>query len=108
MCSLNGSTWVCWTAPLGSALWHRSNLKFQEMDLQHSEWVSVMSADIARCYADHGLQAIVRLVLLCAIKPFGFIARLDYLLIALRHRAVVRAQDCRQNRAEQAFNMGEA
>lgn len=85
--------------PSGSVLRHRFDLMFQEMDLQQpansvetssllfitkmmqqSDMVSVMSADVARYYADHGLLAILPLILPCEMEPFGFISRRDRLL----------------------------
>lgn len=85
--------------PSGSVLRHRFDLMFQEMDLQQpansvetssllfitkmmqqSDMVSLMSADVARYYASHGLLAILPLVLPCEMEPFGFISRRDRLL----------------------------
>jgi DNA-binding transcriptional LysR family regulator len=85
--------------PSGSVLRHKFDLMFQEMDLQQpansvetssllfttkmmqqSDMVSVMSTDVARYYADHGLLSILPLVLPCEMEPFGFITRRDRLL----------------------------
>lgn len=85
--------------PSGSVLRHRFDLMFQEMDLQQptnsvetssllfitkmmqqSDMVSVMSTDVARYYAAHGLLSILPLVLPCEMEPFGFITRRDRLL----------------------------
>jgi len=85
--------------PSGSVLRHRFDLMFQEMDLQQptnsvetssllfitkmmqqSDMVSVMSTDVARYYADHGLLSVLPLALPCEMEPFGFITRRDRLL----------------------------
>ena len=85
--------------PSGSVLRHRFDLMFQEMNLaqptnsvetgsllfitkmmQQSDMVSVMSIDVARYYADHGLLSILPMVLPCEMQPYGFITRRDRLL----------------------------
>lgn len=85
--------------PGGSVLRHRFDLMFQEMNLQQpsnsvetgsllfvtkmmqqSDMVSVMSSDVARYYADHGLLSILPMVLPCEMQPYGFITRRDRLL----------------------------
>lgn len=82
--------------PSGSVLRHRFDLMFQEMNLQQptnsvetgsllfvtkmmqqSDMVSVMSSDVARYYADHGLVSILPMVLPCEMQPYGFITRRD-------------------------------
>ena len=89
--------WI--VAPAGSALRHRFDLMFQELNLpqpvnsvetgsllfitkmmQQSDMVSVISSDVARYYGDHGLLAILPLNLPCDMEPFGFITRRDRLL----------------------------
>jgi len=89
--------WI--VAPAGSALRHRFDLMFQELNLpqptnsvetssllfitkmmQQSDMVSVMATDVARYYSDHGLLAILPIQLPCDMEPFGFITRRDRLL----------------------------
>ncbi|MDO8774330.1 MAG: LysR family transcriptional regulator [Burkholderiaceae bacterium] len=85
--------------PNGSVLRHRFDLMFQEEGLQapvnvietaslmfitkmlqQSDMVSVMAADVARYYADHGLLAILPMSLPCQMDAFGIITRRDRLL----------------------------
>jgi DNA-binding transcriptional LysR family regulator len=92
-----GYGWI--VAPAGSALRHRFDLMFQELNLPHptnsvetssllfiakmmqqSDMVSVMATDVARYYADHGLFSILPINLPCDMEPFGFITRRDRLL----------------------------
>jgi DNA-binding transcriptional LysR family regulator len=92
-----GYGWI--VPPAGSALRHRVDLMFQELNLQQptnsvetssllfitkmmqqSDMVSVMATDVARYYADHGLLSILPLTLPCDMEPFGFITRRDRLL----------------------------
>jgi DNA-binding transcriptional LysR family regulator len=89
--------WI--VAPAGSALRHRFDLMFQELNLPHptnsvetssllfigkmmqqSDMVSVMATDVARHYAGHGLFSILPINLPCDMEPFGFITRRDRLL----------------------------
>ncbi|MEO6291633.1 MAG: LysR family transcriptional regulator [Burkholderiaceae bacterium] len=85
--------------PNGSVLRHRFDLMFQEEGLQapvnvietaslmfttkmlqQSDMVSVVAADVARYYADHGLLAILPMSLPCQMDAFGIITRRDRLL----------------------------
>lgn len=85
--------------PSGSVLRHRFDLMFQELNLpqptnsvetgallfitkmmQQSDMVSVLSSDVARYYAAHGMLSILPLVLPCEMQPYGFITRRDRLL----------------------------
>jgi DNA-binding transcriptional LysR family regulator len=89
--------WI--VAPAGSALRHRFDLMFQELNLpqptnsvetssllfitkmmQQSDMVSVMASDVARYYSDHGLLSILPIQMPCDMEPFGFITRRDRLL----------------------------
>lgn len=89
--------WI--VAPAGSALRHRFDLMFQELNLpqptnsvetssllfitkmmQQSDMVSVMATDVARYYSDHGLLSILPINVPCDMEPFGFITRRDRLL----------------------------
>ena len=89
--------WI--VAPAGSALRHRFDLMFQELNLpqptnsvetssllfitkmmQQSDMVSVMATDVARYYSDHGLLSILPINMPCDMEPFGFITRRDRLL----------------------------
>jgi DNA-binding transcriptional LysR family regulator len=90
-------TWI--VPPSGSVLRHRFDLMFQELNLQQptnsvetgsllfvtkmmqqSDMVSVMSTDVSRYYANHGMLCILPLVLPCEMQPYGFITRRDRLL----------------------------
>jgi DNA-binding transcriptional LysR family regulator len=85
--------------PSGSVLRHRFDLIFQEEGLQapsnvvetasllfttkmlqQSDMLSVVATDVARYYADHGLLAILPMVLPGQMNPFGIITRRDRLL----------------------------
>ncbi len=85
--------------PSGSVLRHRFDLMFQEEGLrapnnvietasllfttkmlQQSDMLSVVAADVARYYADHGLLAILPMALPCQMDAFGIITRRDRLL----------------------------
>jgi len=85
--------------PNGSVLRHRFDLMFQEEGLhapinvietaslmfttkmlQQSDMISVVATDVARYYADHGMLAIVPMVLPCQMDSFGIITRRDRLL----------------------------
>lgn len=98
--SLRDTVDVGWIVPPnGSVLRHRFDLMFQEEGLQapvnvietaslmfitkmlqQSDMVSVMAADVARYYADHGLLAILPMSLPCQMDAFGIITRRDRLL----------------------------
>lgn len=90
--------------PSGSVLRHKFDLMFQETDqqqptnsvetgsllfitkmMQQSDMVSLMAADVARYYADHGLLSVLPLVLPLEMEPFGFITRRDRLLSPAAH-----------------------
>jgi DNA-binding transcriptional LysR family regulator len=90
--------------PSGSVLRHKFDLMFQETDqqqptnsvetgsllfitkmMQQSDMVSLMAADVARYYADHGLLTILPLVLPLEMEAFGFITRRDRLLSPASH-----------------------
>ncbi|MDH4450859.1 MAG: LysR substrate-binding domain-containing protein [Rhodoferax sp.] len=85
--------------PAGSMLRHRFDLMVQQHGLEHpsnvvetsallfickmmqqSDMVSVLSMDVARYYANHGLMSIVPVVMPCEMEPFGFITRRDRML----------------------------
>lgn len=99
--------WI--TPPSGSVLRHRFDLMFQELNLQQpnnnvetssllfvtkmmqqSDMVSVMSIDVARYYASHGLLSILPMVLPCEMQPYGIITRRDRVLSPASH-VVLRA-----------------
>jgi len=94
---LADSGWI--VSPSGSVLRHRFELMFQEEGLktpanvvdtasllfitkmlQQSDMLSVVAADVARYYADHGLLAILPINLPCQMDAFGIITRRDRLL----------------------------
>jgi DNA-binding transcriptional LysR family regulator len=85
--------------PGGSVLRHRFDLMFEEAGLQapsnlvesaspmfmtkmlqQSDMISLIASDVARYYADHGLLAILPMVLSCQMDAFGLITRRDRLL----------------------------
>ncbi len=87
-------SWI--VPPSGSVLRHRFDLMFQEEGLkapnnvvetasimfttkmlQQSDMLSVVAADVARYYADHGLLAILPVTLPCQMDAFGIIIRRD-------------------------------
>jgi DNA-binding transcriptional LysR family regulator len=90
---------ACWIVPpAGSVLRHRFELMFQEqgMDapanvvettallfitrmLQQSDMLAVLSTDVARYYAQHGLIAPLPIQLACTMDAFGIISRTDRL-----------------------------
>jgi DNA-binding transcriptional LysR family regulator len=87
----------CWIVPpVGSVMRHKFDLMFQELDLPQltnrvetssllfltkmmlqSDMVSIMAADVAQYYSDHGMLRILPVVLPCEMEPFGFITRRD-------------------------------
>jgi len=87
-----GAGWI--VPPTGSVLRHRFDLMFQEVGLQapvnvietaallftskmlqQSDMIGVISTDVARYYADHGLMELP-----CHMDAFGIITRRDRLL----------------------------
>ena len=85
--------------PAGSVLRHRFELMFQEAGLkppmnvietaallfitrmlQQSDMLCVVSAEVARYYAAHGIVVIVPLEMPCHMDDFGFITRSDRVL----------------------------
>lgn len=84
--------------PEGSVLRHRFDLMFQEAGLapptniiettallfitrmlQRSDMVSIVSTDVARYYAAHGMVSLLPLTLACGMDAFGIITRRDRL-----------------------------
>jgi len=113
--------------PSGSVLRHRFDLMFQEMNLQYpansvetssllfitkmmqqSDMVSVISAEVARYYADHGLLAILPLMMPCEMEPFGFISRRDRLLSPAATVLLSALKASALTVYGKKFNMGEA
>ncbi len=94
---LNDLLDFCWIVPpVGSVMRHKFDIMFQELDLPQltsrvetssqlfltkmmlqSDMVSIMAADVARYYSDHGMLRILPVVLPCEMEPFGFITRRD-------------------------------
>ena len=54
-----------------------SSLLFLTKMMLQSDMVSIMAADVARYYSDHGMLRILPVVLPCEMEPFGFITRRD-------------------------------
>ncbi len=85
--------------PSGTVLRHRFELMFQEEGLdapadviettallfitkmlQGSDMLAVISADVGRYYAEHGMMALLPLAMPCRMDGFGLITRTDRLL----------------------------
>lgn len=85
--------------PLGTVLRHRFELMFQRASLrvpanlvetsallfvtrmlEHTDMLAVLSVDVARYYAAHGMLAVLPLELPCHMDDFGIISRTDRLL----------------------------
>jgi len=92
-----GEGWI--VPPAGSVLRHRFDLMFQEEGLeapanliettallfltrmlQRSDLLAVIATDVARYYAQHGMVALLPIVLPCKMDAFGLITRSDRLL----------------------------
>ena len=54
-----------------------ASIMFTTKMLQQSDMLSVVAADVARYYADHGLLAILPVTLPCQMDAFGIIIRRD-------------------------------
>jgi len=97
LAALEKQPWI--VPPLGSVLRHRFDLMFQEAGLapprqiietasllfltrmlQQTDFVAVVSTDVARYYAAYGMVAILPMQLRCAMDAFGIITRTDWLL----------------------------
>jgi DNA-binding transcriptional LysR family regulator len=91
------ATWV--VPPLASVLRHRFELMFQRASLappsnvvetpallfitrvlEQSDMIAVLTGDVARYYAAHGMVAILPLPMDCQMDDFGIITRADKLL----------------------------
>lgn len=97
LAELAESGWI--VPPAGSVLRHRFELMFQELGvrppvnlietgallfttkmLHMSDMLSVLSTDVSRYYAEHGLLAILPMELACQMEAFGIITKRDRLL----------------------------
>ncbi|MFX1677203.1 LysR substrate-binding domain-containing protein [Paraburkholderia sp. A2WS-5] len=91
------ATWV--VPPVGSVLRHRFELMFQRASLappsnvvetpallfitrvlEQSDMIAVLTEDVARYYATHGMVAVLPLPMDCQMDDFGIITRADRLL----------------------------
>jgi DNA-binding transcriptional LysR family regulator len=91
------ATWV--VPPVASVLRHRFELMFQRASLaqpsnvvetpallfitrvlEQSDMIAVLTGDVARYYAEHGMVAILPLPMDCQMDDFGIITRADRLL----------------------------
>jgi DNA-binding transcriptional LysR family regulator len=91
------ATWV--VPPVGSVLRHRFELMFQRASLappsnvvetpallfitrvlEQSDMIAVLTEDVARYYATHGMVAILPVPMDCQMDDFGIITRADRLL----------------------------
>ncbi|CAB3792860.1 HTH-type transcriptional regulator GbpR [Paraburkholderia caffeinitolerans] len=91
------ATWV--VPPVGSVLRHRFELMFQRASLappsnvvetpallfitrvlEQSDMIAVLTEDVARYYAVHGMVAVLPLQMDCQMDDFGIITRADRLL----------------------------
>jgi len=94
---LEGQPWI--VPPSGSVLRHRFDLMFEEAGLtpprqlietesllfltrmlQQTEYIAVVSTDVARYYAAYGMVAMLPIPLACSMDAFGIITRTDWLL----------------------------
>ena len=97
LADLSGAGWI--VPPAGSVLRHRFELAFQEQGvpvpvdltetsallfvtkmLQQSDMVAVVSIDVARYYAAHGIVAMLPIQLPWRMDAFGIVTRTDRLL----------------------------
>jgi DNA-binding transcriptional LysR family regulator len=94
---LENQPWI--VPPTGSVLRHRFDLMFHEAGLapprqlietaslmfltrmlQQTDFIAVVSSDVARYYAGYGMVAILPMSLSCSMDAFGIITRTDWLL----------------------------
>src|SRR6185503_19755193 len=97
LAALESQPWI--VPPIGSVLRHRFDLMFQEAGLtpprqlietasllfltkmlQQTDFIAVVSTDVARYYADYGMVATLPIQLTCSMDAFGIITRTDWLL----------------------------
>jgi len=97
LAALESQPWI--VPPAGSVLRHRFDLMFQEAGLtpprqlietasllfltkmlQQTDFVAVVSTDVARYYADYGMVVVLPIPLACSMDAFGIITRTDWLL----------------------------
>jgi DNA-binding transcriptional LysR family regulator len=100
--AVQGQPWI--VPPLGSVLRHRFDLMFRESGrapptqlietaallfvtklLQQTDFIAVMSTEVARYYAAYGMVSILPMQLSCAMDAFGIITRTDWLLSPAAH-----------------------
>ena len=62
-----------------------ASLLFVTKMLQQTDFIAVMSAEVARYYAAYGMVSILPMQLSCAMDAFGIITRTDWLLSPAAH-----------------------
>jgi DNA-binding transcriptional LysR family regulator len=97
LASLESQPWI--VPPAGSVLRQRFDLMFQEAGLapprqlietasllfltkmlQQTDFIAVVSTDVARYYSGYGMVAMLPIQLTCSMDAFGIITRKDWLL----------------------------
>ena len=100
--AVQSQPWI--VPPVGSVLRHRFDLMFRESGkappsqlietasllfvtkmLQQTDFIAVMSSEVARYYAAYGMVSILPMQLSCAMDAFGIITRTDWLLSPAAH-----------------------
>ncbi|KAF1050214.1 LysR substrate-binding domain-containing protein [Xylophilus sp.] len=105
LAAVAGAPWI--VPPAGSVLRHRFELMFQRASLapptdvvetsallfltrmlEHGDMLAVLTVEVARYYASHGMLAALPLELPCHMDDFGIITRTDRLLSPAAERMV--------------------